>query len=272
MRITKKGEENLRLYIYISALITLGIVLWILGHILINGIIKVDWKVALEDKAILPSLINTFYIVLLSVLITAPIGIGAAIYLNEYAKEGKFVSLIRYSTQSLAGIPSIIFGLFGMIFFVTNLKLKWSILSGALTLSIMILPIIIRTTEEALKTVPITLKEGSLALGASKIETIYKVILPTALPGIMVSIILSVGRVIGETAAVYLTAGMVPRLASSIFDSGRTLSVHLYILAKEGISFELAYFTASILIIFILIINIISNCLGKIVNKKLKGN
>ncbi len=271
MRITKNGEETIRLFIYISAAITLGIVLWILGFILVKGLIKVNWENVLADTAILPSIINTFYIVLLSVIISAPIGIGAAIYLNEYAKEGKILKLIIYSTQSLAGIPSIVFGLFGMMFFVVGLKLKWSILSGALTLSIMILPIIIRTTEEALKTVPISLKEGSWAIGASKIQTIYKVILPTAFPGIMVSIILSIGRVIGETAAVYLTAGMVPRLATSLFDSGRTLSVHLYVLAKEGISFELAYFTASVLIIFILIINIISNYLGKIIKRRLKG-
>lgn len=271
MRLTRKGEDTIRLFIYISAILTLSIVLWILGHILVNGIIRLNWNEVLKDTGIYPSIINTIFIVILSIFISAPLGIGAAIYLNEYAQEGRLVDVIRYSIQSLAGIPYIIFGLFGMIVFVVGLGLKWSILSGALTLGIMILPIIIKTTEEALKTVPISLKEGSLSLGASRIQTIYKVVLPTALPGIMVSMILSVGRVIGETAAVYLTAGMVPRIASSLLDSGRTLSVHLYILAKEGISFELAYFTAAILILFILIINGVSNYIGRVIQKKLKG-
>lgn len=271
MRLSRKGEGSIRLIIYISAVITLGVVIWILGHILTNGIIKVNWHEIIEDKGIWPSIINTFLIVILSILIAAPLGIGAAIYLNEFATEGGFVKIVRYSIQSLASIPSIIFGLFGMICFVIALGFKWSILSGALTLSIMILPIIIKTTEEALKTVPRSLREGSLCLGASKTQTIYKLVLPTAMPGILVSIILGIGRVIGETAAVYLTAGMVPRVANSLLDSGRTLSVHLYILAKEGISLQLAYFTATILILFILIINGVSNWLGKAIHNKLKG-
>ena len=272
MRINKSWEETLRLYIYLSAVITFGIALWILSHILINGIVKVNWDVVFQDKVIIPAILNSFFIVLLSISISAPIGIGTAVYLNEYAKEGKIVKIIRFSIQILASIPSIIFGLFGMILFVVGLKLKWSILSGALTLSIMVLPIIIRTTEEALRIVPVNLKEASWALGASKLETIYKVILPTALPGIVVSIILSIGRIVGETAAVYLTAGTVPKLAKGILGSGRTLSVHLFILSKEGISFELAYFTASILILFVMVINAISNYLSKLISKHLKGD
>ena len=266
-------EKFIKGLIYFSVFLTFGIVLWILVHMIFNGFVKANkMKILSVDESILPMLINTFYIVVLAVCISTPIGIWTAIYLNEYAGKSKLVHLIRFAIQSLAGIPSIIFGLFGMIVFVVGLNLNWSILSGALTLSIMILPIIIKTTEEALKTVPISIREGSLALGASKLKTIKGVVIPSALPGIIISIILSIGRIVGETAAVYLTAGMVPRLAGSPLDSGRTLSVHLYILAKEGVSFESAYFTATILVIFILFVNMISNKLAKKYNKKLKGN
>ncbi|MCR2042906.1 phosphate ABC transporter permease PstA [Anaerosalibacter massiliensis] len=266
-------EKFIKGLIYFSVFLTFGIVLWILVHIVFNGFVKANkMNILSGDESILPILMNTFYIVVLAVFISTPIGIWTAIYLNEYAGKSKLVHLIRFAIQSLAGIPSIIFGLFGMIVFVVGLNLNWSILSGALTLSIMILPIIIKTTEEALKTVPLSIREGSLALGASKLRTIKGVVIPSALPGIIISIILSIGRIVGETAAVYLTAGMVPRLAGSPLESGRTLSVHLYILAKEGVSFESAYFTATILVIFILFVNMISNKLAKKYNKKLKGN
>lgn len=262
-------ESILKGLIYFSTFITFGIVLWILAHIFYNGFINSGISDNIDFKIILSSIGNTFVLVFLSIIISAPIGISAAIYLNEYAKGGKIVEFIRFAIQSLAGIPSIVFGLFGMIVFVVGLNLKWSILSGAFTLSLMILPIIITTTEEALKSVPNNLREGSYALGASKFQTIMKVVLPSALSGIFVSIILAVGRVVGETAAIYLTAGMVPRLATSIMDSGRTLSVHLYILAKEGVSFEEAYLTASILVLFILIINLLTNKLAKELDNKL---
>lgn len=255
--------------IYLSAFLTLGIILWILIHVIINGIASLGLIRNLSDnEKLFPMIMNTFYIVLLSIGIAAPIGISAAIYLNEYSKNGKLVNVIRFAIQSLAGIPSIIFGLFGMIVFVIGLNFKWSILSGALTLSIMVLPTIIRTTEEALKTVPMNLREGSLALGATKIQTIKHVVIPSAFSGILIAIILSIGRIVGETAAVYLTAGMVPRLASSFMDSGRTLSVHLYILAKEGISLEKAYLTGTILILFILIINFTANRIVHFFNRK----
>lgn len=255
--------------IYLSAFLTLGIILWILIHVIINGIASLGLIRNLSDnEKLFPMIMNTFYIVLLSIGIAAPIGISAAIYLNEYSKNGKLVNVIRFAIQSLAGIPSIIFGLFGMIVFVIGLNFKWSILSGALTLCIMVLPTIIRTTEEALKTVPMNLREGSLALGATKIQTIKHVVIPSAFSGILIAIILSIGRIVGETAAVYLTAGMVPRLASSFMDSGRTLSVHLYILAKEGISLEKAYLTGTILILFILIINFTANRIVHFFNRK----
>lgn len=262
-------ENILKGTIYLSAFLTLGIILWVLIHVIINGIGSLGLIRNLSDnEKLFPMIMNTFYIVLLSIGIAAPIGISAAIYLNEYSKNGKLVNVIRFAIQSLAGIPSIIFGLFGMIVFVIGLNFKWSILSGALTLSIMVLPTIIRTTEEALKTVPMNLREGSLALGATKIQTIKHVVIPSAFSGILIAIILSIGRIVGETAAVYLTAGMVPRLASSFMDSGRTLSVHLYILAKEGISLEKAYLTGTILILFILIINFTANRIAHFFNRK----
>ncbi len=269
MRNRNIKEFILKKLIYLSTFITLGIILWILAHIFYNGFISSGISKTVDFKVILSSIGNTFLLVFLSIIISAPIGLSAAIYLNEYAVGGKIVDFIRFAIQSLAGIPSIIFGLFGMIVFVVGLNLKWSILSGAFTLSLMILPIIITTTEEALKSVPHTLKEASYALGASKLETIVKVVLPSALSGIFISVVLAIGRVVGETAAIYLTAGMVPRLATSFMDSGRTLSVHLYILAKEGVSFEEAYLTASILVIFIFAINLLIIKLANKLDNKL---
>ncbi|WP_334305890.1 phosphate ABC transporter permease PstA [Caminicella sporogenes] len=257
-------DNTLKAVMWFSAIFTVGILFWIIGYIVINGIGEIDLKFLTtmpsgEKGGILPMIVSTIYIVLLSILISTPIGVCAAIYLVEYAKQGKLVRFIRFATESLAGIPSIIFGLFGMIFFVEILKLGWSLLSGAVTLSIMVLPTIIRTTEEALKSVPNSYREGSLALGTSKLRTIIKVVLPSAISGIITAVILSIGRVVGETAAVYLTAGMTPRIPGSIMESGRTLSVHLYLLAKEGISFKKAYATATILIIIIMIINFSAN-------------
>lgn len=256
-----------KVLIWTSALITVGALAWILLYVISNGISEISWRFLTNNASddvpgIFPMIISTLYIVLLSIAISTPIGVCSAIYLVEYAKPGKIVSLIRFATESLAGIPSIIYGLFGMIFFVIALGLKFSLISGAITLSMMVLPTIIRTTEEALKAVPKSFREGSLALGASKLRTIFRVILPSAMPGIITAIILSIGRVVGETAAVYLTAGMVPRLPSSIMDSGRTLAVHLYILAKEGISFEQADATALVLIIVVALINFVANKIG----------
>ncbi len=254
--------------VYISVCMTLGLLLWILGYVVINGIGDISIEFLTQNPkgdegGILPMILNTIYMIGISVAISAPIGIGAAIYLTEYANPGRLVSIIRLATESLAGIPSIVFGLFGMMFFVTYLKFGWSLLSGALTLGIMVLPTIERTTEEALKAVPKSFREGSLALGVSKLRTIFRVVLPSALPGIFTAIILSIGRIVGETAAVYFTAGMVPRLAKSIMNSGRTLSVHMYLLAKEGISFEKAYATGTVLIVVVLVINMLANKISK---------
>jgi phosphate transport system permease protein len=205
---------------------------------------------------IFPAIVGSIILPLLAILIATPLGIFTSVYLSEYTRESKLTRLIRFGTDCLAGIPSIIFGLFGYIFFVITLEMGWSILSGALTLAVMILPTIIRTSEEAIRAVPKTYREVSFSLGATGWQTVKKVILPNALPGIVTGIMLSIGRSIGETAAVIFTAGSSLRLPTSIFDSTRTMAVHFYILAREGISQENAYGTAATLIIAVLLVNL----------------
>lgn len=266
MNKSNMSSRVLKFFIYLSASLTIGSLILILAYILFNSLGVFSFEFL---KGLIPMTISTLYLVFLGIIISTPIGVCAAIYLVEYAKTGRAVKLIRFATESLAGIPSIIFGLFGMLFFVEVMKLKFSILSGTLTVSMMVLPTIIRTTEEALKSVPKAYKEGSLGLGASKIRTIVQVILPSALPGILTSIILSIGRIVGETAAVIFTAGMVAKIPSSVMSSGRTLAVHLYQLAKEAISFEEAYATATILIIIVGILNFIANKMAKSMNKSI---
>ncbi|PSW05624.1 phosphate ABC transporter permease PstA [Photobacterium lipolyticum] len=259
--------------IWLSAGITVGFLLWVVWYILSNGLSYVDWSFISsnyttigKESGIWPMIVSTLYMVAASISVAAPIGIMTAIYLTEYAKVGsKLVKVVRFCTESLAGIPSIIYGLFGMTFFVVVLGFGYSILSGALTLSILILPVIIRTTEEALMSVPQTYREGSYGLGASKIYTIWRLILPSAMPGIVTSIILSVGRVIGESAPVFMTAGMVARVPESVFDSGRTLTVHLYKLTQELYTiheWQQAYATATVLIVIVLVINMITKLIA----------
>ncbi len=261
-------------FIWLSAAITVGFLFWIIWYILANGLQHVDWHFITDnythtgdEHGIFPMIISTIYMVIASIAVAAPLGIMTAIYLTEYAKVGsRLVKVIRFCTESLAGIPSIIFGLFGMTFFVAILGFGFSILSGALTLSILILPVIIRTTEEALMAVPSTYREGSYGLGASKIYTIWRLILPSAIPGILTSIILSIGRVIGESAPVFLTAGMVARIPDSIMDSGRTLTVHLYKLTTELFTIDewnQAYGTATVLIVVVLLINMVTKLIAK---------
>ena len=263
---------------WFCAFITAAVLAWILIYIIIKGAGHINWaflttvyKPVKDLHGIYPMIISTLMIITLTVVIATPIGICSAIYLVEYSKPGRLVNAIRFATETLAGIPSIIYGLFGLIFFVIALQLKYSILSGSLTLSIMVLPTVIRSTEEALKSVPGTYREGSLALGATKLRTISRVVLPSAIPGILTAVILSIGRIVGETAAVYLTAGYVPNVPSSILRSGRTLSVHLYTLAKEGISFDQAYATAAILVIIVAIINFIATRLAKRLSRATTG-
>lgn len=261
--------------LWVSAAITLLILVIILGFILIKGmrVISFDFLFggysATGTSGILPMTITTLYTVLLALLIGTPIGILAAIYLQEYAKQGSIVKFIRFSTEILAGIPSIIYGLFGSIFFVIMLKMGYSILAASLTLAIMILPVIIRTTEEALKTVPESYKEASLALGGTRFQTLYKVIIPSAMPGILSGVILSIGRIIGESAAILLTAGTAVALPKSVMNSARTLTVHAYLVTKEQGNIELAAGIGIVLIVIILILNLLSRFIGR---KFTKGN
>lgn len=270
----RKLKDNiLNSLLYISSFVTVGVLVLIVGFIFIKGIkgISLDYIFsdysASGDGGIFPMILSTLYMVLVSIAVSTPIGILSAIYLNEYAKKGKIVEIIRFATECLSGIPSIVYGLFGGIFFVVTLKMQYSIIAGALTVAIIILPVIIRTTEEALKTVPNEYREGSLAMGATKFQTLYKVILPSALPGILSGVILSIGRVIGESAAVFLTAGTVASMPSTIFDSARTLTVHSYLLTKELGDISGAASVGIVLIIIVLFLNTAAKFIAKKLNK-----
>ncbi len=248
-----------------ATLLTLLILVFIVFFILEKGLPVLNFNFLFSNPAdmgkaggIFPTLIGTILLPLLALLIAAPLGIFTSVYLCEFTRETKITKVIRFATDCLAGIPSIIFGLFGYIFFVNTLEMGWSILSGGLTLAVMVLPTIIRTSEEAIRSVPKTYRDVSFALGASRWQTVKKVVLPNALPGIVTGIMLSIGRSIGETAAVIFTAGSSLRIPTSLFDSTRTMSVHFYILAREGISSENAYGTAAALIIAVLSINLIA--------------
>lgn len=252
--------------LWFCAIATVIVLVAIIGNVLVNGITHVTWEFLTQepenmgkDGGIFSVIITTVYLTLFSLIIAAPLGVGAAIFLTEYSKEGTVIKIIRFCTESLAGIPSIIFGLFGYVFFVVFLNFRYSIVSGGLTLTLMILPTIVRTSEEAIKGVPRSYREGSLALGATKWQTIYKVVIPAAIPGILTGIILGIGRVVGETAAVIFTAGSSLGLPNSIWRPGRTMSVHLYILASEGLSKGNMYATACVLIITVIIINFGAN-------------
>jgi phosphate transport system permease protein len=261
-------DRILELLVWLCSFFTLGMLVWILLYILAQGIPHLSWEFLTtpyrgESKGILPMVLATIYVILLSVAVAAPIGICAAVYLTEYAQAGRLVGLIRFATESLAGIPSIIYGMFGFVFFVTALKLKFSLLAGSLTLAIMVLPAMIRTTEEALQAVPAAYREASLALGATKLWTIIRVILPCAIPGILTGIILSIGRIVGETAVLIFTAGTaIQGIDVALTDSSRTLSVHLYMLAKEGLSLQETFATAAILILIVAAINYLAGRLA----------
>jgi phosphate transport system permease protein len=246
--------------------ITLFLLIAVIGHILQKGLGQISVEFLLEEPrdmgregGIFPTIVGTIYLVVISLIISVPIGVLSAIYLTEYTRKGPVLKAIRFATESLAGIPSIIFGLFGFTFFVIFLKLGWSVLSGSLTLAFMMLPTIVRASEEAIKSVPDAYRLGSFALGATKWQTIRKVVLPTALPGIITGIILGIGRAVGETAAVILTMGSALRIPWTIMQPARTMSVHLYILASEGISMEKAYGTAAVLIVIVIFINFLAN-------------
>lgn len=260
-----------------AAILTFTVLIFIIAYILIKGVpsLSLDlfsFTYTTENVSLLPALVNTIIITLVSLLIAVPIGVCSSIYLIEYAKRGnKVVEVIRITAETLAGIPSIVYGLFGMLFFVTTLKLGYSILSGALTLSIMILPLIMRTTEEALKSVPDSYREGSFALGTGRLRTVFRIVLPSATPGILAGVILGVGRIVGETAALIYTAGTVAEIPNGLLSSGRTLAIHMYALSSEGLHTDKAYATAVVLLIIVVIINWISRVIAsKISNNKVR--
>lgn len=254
----------LRLVVYLSASLAGLATVFIVGYILLKGIPFLrpelfSWTYNSENVSMLPALLNTILMAILALLIALPIGIGAAVYLTEYAKSGNpLVTVVRLATETLSGIPSVIYGLFGALFFVKFLNLGLSIVAGAATLSIMILPLIMRTTEEALLSVEDGYREGSFALGAGKLRTIFQVVLPSALPGIFSGVVLALGRVIGESAALIFTAGTVAEVAKSLTSSGRTLAVHMYLISGEGIYVNQTYATAVILLILVIVMNLLS--------------
>ena len=266
------GSFILMMLVMLCAAVTFAVLFFLIAYILINGVPNLKpelfaWTYTSENASMMPSIINTLVITFLSLLIAVPLGIFSAIYLVEYAKRGnKFVEIIRLTTETLSGIPSIVYGLFGALFFVTTLKWGYSLLAGALTLSIMILPLIMRTTEEALKSVPDSFREGSFGLGAGKLRTIFRIVLPSAVPGILSGVILAIGRVVGETAALIFTTGTVAKYAG-IMDSGRTLAVHMYVLSNEGLHMDKAYATAVILLLLVLLINGLSGLAARKLTK-----
>lgn len=274
-RRAKRNAAALRTAVYAGAGICVAVLVGILIYILVKGVPNLtpelfSLQYTSENASVVPALLNTLVIVALSLAIAVPLGIFSAIYLVEYAKKGnRFVKVVRVTAETLAGIPSIVYGLFGYLLFVTTLGFGYSLLAGALTLSIMILPVILRTTEEALQSVPDLYREGSFGLGAGKLRTVFRIVLPSAAPGILAGVILAVGRLVGETAALIFTAGTVAQTPDSLLGSGRTLAVHLYALWNEGLATEKAYATAVILLVLVAGINTLSSVIA---SKWTKGN
>ena len=257
----------------LAALITFTVLIFLIVYILVHGVPYLKPSLFSlhynsENASLMPALINTVIMTLLSLLLAVPIGIFSAIFLAEYAGKGnKFVDIIRLATETLSGIPSIVYGLFGMLFFVSTCHWGFSLLAGAFTLAIMILPLIMRTTEEALLSVPDSYREGSFGLGAGKLRTVFYIVLPSAVPGILAGVILAIGRIVGETAALIYTAGSVAQVPSSVLGSGRTLAVHMYLLASEGLYMDQAYATAVILLVLVVVINTLSGIVAKRLTK-----
>lgn len=274
MNKSKLQSVILRTLVYTAAFITFGVLICLIAYILVKGIpnLSLDlfsFEYNSENVSLFPALINTVVMTALSLIIAVPLGVFSAIYLVEYAKRGnKIVGLIRLTAETLSGIPSIVYGLFGFLLFVTAFSWGYSLLAGAFTLVIMILPVIMRTTEEALKAVPDTFREGSFGLGAGKLRTVFKIVLPSAVPGILAGVVLSVGRIVGETAALIYTAGTVAQIPSGLLGSGRTLAVHMYALWSEGLNTNQSYATAVVLLIIVVILNAASSALAKKISSK----
>ncbi len=267
----------LMILVMLAALFSVGMLIFIIGYILINGVPHLtaeqfDWNYTTENVSMMPAIINTLLMTAMTLIIAVPIGVFAAVYLVEYAKRGnKLVKIIRVTTETLSGIPSIVFGLFGYLMFNISFHWMFSILAGVLTLAMMILPLIIRTTEEALIAVPDSYREGSFGLGAGKMRTVFKVILPTAVPGIMSGVILAIGRIVGESAALIFTSGSGHNIPGALTGSGSsaaTLTVHMYILSNEGLHVNEAFASAVVLLALTFIINLISDLIERHIAKK----
>ena len=258
----------------LSAFLTVMTLFFLIAYILVKGIPYLTpslfaWEYNSENVSLMPALVNTVAMTVLSLLIAVPLGIFAAIYLVEYAKRGnKLVAVVRVTAETLSGIPSIVYGLFGFLLFAVRLGWSYSIMGGAMTLAIMILPLIMRTTQEALKSVPDSYREGSFGLGAGRLRTVFRIVLPPAMPGILSGIILAVGRIVGETAALMYTAGTVAGIPENLFGSGRTLAVHMYVLTNEGLYTDQSYATAVVLLVIVVAINAISGIIARRVSGK----
>ena len=260
----------LRILVTLSAVVTAGVVLFLIGYILYHGVPNLtmpglfSWKFTAENQSMMPAIINTVIMIVLTLMLAVPIGVFAAIYLVEYSKRGnRFVKIIRVTAETLSGIPSIVYGLFGYIVFVITLGWSFTLLSGVITMAIMILPLIMRTTEEALMAVPDSFREGSFGLGAGRLRTVFRIVLPSSVPGILSGVILAIGRIVGESAALIFTSGTNPVVPKSLFSSASTLSVHLYTLLNEGRYTDRAYAKAVVLPIVVIIINALSSVVAK---------
>jgi len=264
----------LRILVILAAATTAFILLTIIGYIVMRGIPHINaglfaWKYTTENVSMMPAIINTITMTALALALAVPIGIFSAIYLVEYARRGnRLVSLVRITAETLSGIPSIVYGLFGFLLFAISLGWGLTFLGGALTLAVMILPLVMRTTEEALIAVPDMYREGSFGLGAGKLRTVFQIVLPAAIPGILAGVILSIGRIVGETAALIFSAGTIAGVPSSLMDSGRTLSVHMYALLSEGLYMDEAYATAVVLLLLVVVINTLSAVVARAFSRR----
>lgn len=276
IRMYKKRPKSLllALIVLLCASVCCAVIVFLIGYILVKGIPNLTpslfaWQYNSENVSMMPAILNTLIYTAVSLLLAVPAGVFAAVYLAEYARRGNvFVHLIRTTAQTLSGIPSIVYGLFGYLMFCVYFKLGYSMLAGTLTLAVMILPLIMRTTEEALCAVPDSYREASYGLGAGKLRTVFKVILPSAMPGILSGVILGIGKIVGETAALIYTAGTVAGVVTKFTDSGRTLSVHMYALLSEGLYMEEAYATAVILLLAVIIINAVSGSIASRITRR----
>lgn len=266
-------SKILKMLVYLAAVLTFGVLVCLILYILIKGIPNLSLSLFSptynsENVSLFPAMINTVTMTLLSLVIAVPLGVFSAVYLVEYAKRGnKIVGIVRVTTETLQGIPSIVYGLFGFLLFVTAFNWGYSLLAGAFTLVIMILPVIMRTTEEALKAVPDMFREGSFGLGAGRLRTVFKIVLPSAVPGILSGVVLSVGRIVGETAALIYTAGTVAQIPKGLLGSSRTMAVHMYALWSEGLNTNQSYATAVVLLIIVVLLNAASSALAKKIAK-----